>query len=226
RSNLYRRIAMLVHDHQPLEHRCRRAWSLSAAASAAVVAVAFAGLSLDALLPPAARAGAKELLIMQDAAKNAGTSKPSGEALNYTGTVKDKDTDKPIAGARVTVRRSVMSSRENRVLEESKHVTGPQGTYSFTIPPEQVAERLLYIELDVEHPNYATRSGFGYALGMTRKNEKLGERPFFETIELRPAEPISARVETPDGEPAAGVAILAYSRTSKLTKNNYEYGSF
>jgi beta-lactamase regulating signal transducer with metallopeptidase domain len=226
RSNLYRRIAMLVHDHQPLEHRCRRAWSLSTAAAAVVVAVALAGLSLDAHLPPAARAGAKELSIMQNAAKNASTSKPSGEALNYTGTVKDKDTDKPIAGARVTMRRSVLSSRENRVLEESKHVTGPQGTYSFTIPPEQVAERLLYIELDVEHPNYATRSGFGYALGMTRKNEKLGERPFFETIELRPAEPISARVETPDGGPAAGVEILAYSRTDKLTKNNFEYGSF
>ena len=39
----------------------------------------------------------------------------------------------------------------------------------------------LYIELDVEHPDYATRDGFGYALSMIRKNEKLNERPFFET---------------------------------------------
>ncbi|MEJ7640002.1 MAG: carboxypeptidase-like regulatory domain-containing protein [Singulisphaera sp.] len=141
---------------------------------------------------------------MQDVAKPPGDPKPSGETLNYTGTVKDKDTDKPIAGATVVVRRSVYRSEERRVLQESRHTTGADGTYSFTIPPEQVSERYLYIELDVEHPGYATRAGFGYALSMTRKNEKLGERPFFETIEMRPAERITGRVETPEGEPAAG----------------------
>ena len=78
----------------------------------------------------------------------------------------------------------------------------------------------------MEHPDYATRAGFGYALSMTRKNEKLNERPFFETIEMRPAQPITGRVETPEGEPAAGVEVLAYSRTDKLTKGQFEYGSF
>ena len=78
----------------------------------------------------------------------------------------------------------------------------------------------------MEHPNYATRAGFGYALSMTRKNEKLGERPFFETIEMRPAQPITGRVETPEGEPAAAVEALAYSRTDKLPKGKFEYGSF
>ena len=78
--------------------------------------------------------------------------KHSGETLNYTGTVRDKDTGKPIAGATVVVRRSVLKSEENRVLQETRHTTGADGTYSFTIPPEQVAERYLYIELDVEHP--------------------------------------------------------------------------
>ena len=104
------------------------------------------------------------------------------------------------------------------MLQETRHTTDADGTYSFTIPPEQVAERYLYIELDVEHPDYATRAGFGYALSMIRKNEKLGERPFFETVELRPAKPITGRVETPEGEPAAGVELLAYSRTDKLAE--------
>jgi hypothetical protein len=112
------------------------------------------------------------------------------------------------------------------VLQETKHTTAEDGTYAFTIPPEQVSERYLYIELDVEHPHYATRAGFGYALSMTRKNEKLGERPFFETIEMRPAELITGRVETPEGEPAAGVELLAYSRTDKLPRGQFEYGSF
>ena len=127
----------------------------------------------------------------------------------------DKDTGKPIPGATVVVRRSILRSSENRVLQETRHTTGADGTYAFEIPPDQYASPYLYIELDVEHPDYATRDRFGYALGMTRKNEKLNERPFFETVELRPAKPITGRVETPEGEPAAGVVVLAYSRTDK-----------
>ena len=136
----------------------------------------------------------------------------------------DKDTGKPIPGATVTVRRSILRSSENRVLQETRHTTGTDGTYAFEIPPDQYASPYLYIELDVEHPDYAPRDRFGYALSMTRKNEKLNERPFFETVELRPAKPITGRVETPEGEPAAGVLVLAYSRTDK--GGQFEYGSF
>jgi protocatechuate 3,4-dioxygenase beta subunit len=226
RSNLSRRVIMLVQDHEPLERRCRAAWSLSAASAAAAVIVVASGLRLNAAAPPEAPAPAKEVKAEQDVAKTPGDPKPSGETLNYTGTVRDKDTSKPIVGATVVVRRSVYKSEENRVLQETRHTTGADGTYSFTIPPEQVAEPHLYIELDVEHPDYATRAGFGYALNMTRKNEKLNERPFFETIEMRPARPITGRVETPEGEPAAGVEVLAYSRTDKISKGEFEYGSF
>ena len=138
----------------------------------------------------------------------------------------DKDTSRPIAGATVVVRRSILLSTENRVLQETKHTTAEDGTYAFEIPPNQSAVLGLYIELDVEHPDYATRAGFGYALSMIRKNEKLNERPFFETIEMRPAKPITGRVETPEGEPATGVKLLAYSRTDKASRRNFEYGSF
>src|SRR5262249_21387762 len=152
-----------------------------------------------------------------------------GETLHYTGKVSDKDTGKPIAGAVVTVRRSLYGDpeikEEDRVMEESKHTTNAEGKYSFTIPPEQSSKRYLYIELGVEHPDYAPRKNFGYALGMIRKNEKLGGRPFFEDVKLRPGKPITGRILTPEGKPATGVKVLAYSNTDKKG-SEFEYGSF
>lgn len=215
RSELYRRVLMLVQPREPLESRCRPAWSLAAAAATAAVVVAASGLRLDAA------AAVQEPPPQPEAAKKAGA-----ETLHYKGVVKDKDTGAPIAGAQVTVRRSLLTSQSNRILEETHHTTAADGSYAFTIPPEQVAERFLYIELDVVHPDYAPRTGFGYSLGMTRKNENLGERPFFESVELRPAQAIVGKVETPDGKPAAGVDLLAYSVTDKVVPPDYEYGSF
>ncbi len=223
RSNLHRRVVMLVKDREPLEHRCRAAWSAAAAATAAAVIVAASGLRLDAAAPPDDKPGSKTA---QDVSKPPGGPKAEGETLSYKGIVKSKETGKPIAGATVVVRRSILRSGENKVLEETRHATAPDGTYAFTIPPAQVSQPQLYIELDVEHPDFATRAGFGYALSMTRKNEALGERPFFETVELRPAEPIMGRVETTEGAPAVGVELLAYSRTNKILKGQFEYGSF
>ena len=72
------------------------------------------------------------------------------------------------------------------MLQETRHTTGADGTYAFEIPPDQYASPYLYIELDVEHPDYAPRDGFGYALSMIRKNEKLNERPFFEMDRAAP----------------------------------------
>ncbi len=220
RSNLYRRVTMLVQDHQPLERRCRAAWSLSAAMAAAVVIVFASGLRLGAT-PPAADDPAKGAQAVKDATQ---PKKDDGLPLHYKGTVVDKDTGKPIPGATVTVRRSILRSSEKRVLQETRHTTGGDGTYAFEIPPDQYASPYLYIELDVEHPDYAPRDRFGYALSMSRKNEKLNERPFFEMVELRPARPITGRVEMPEGEPAAGVVVMAYSRTDK--GGQFEYGSF
>jgi beta-lactamase regulating signal transducer with metallopeptidase domain len=223
RSNLYRRVIMLVQDHEPLERRCRAAWSLCTAIVAAVVIVVASGLRLSAA-PPTADEPATGAQAANDAAKPAADTQAAGESLHYKGTVVDKDTGKPIPGAMVTVRRSILRSSDNRVLQETHHTTGSDGTYAFEIPPDQSASPYLYIELDVEHPDYAPRDRFGYALGMTRKNEKLNERPFFETVEMRPARPITGRVETPEGTPAAGVVVMGYSRTDK--GGAFEYGSF
>ncbi len=214
RSSLYRRVIMLIEDHEPLERRCRAAWSLSAATAAAVVIVVASGLRLGAA-PTAADDPAKGGQAVKDSARPPADAKKAGETLHYKGTVVDKDTGKPIAGATVVVRRMILRDQDRRVLQETRHTTGADGTYAFEIPPDQVATPALYIELDVEHPDYAPRDGWGYALSMIRKNEKLNERPFFERFELRPAQPITGRVETPEGRPAAGVLVLAYSCTDK-----------
>ena len=215
---------MLMQDHEPLERRCRAAWSLSAGMAAAVLIVIASGLRLGAAAP-AADDPAKGAQAANDAPKPSADAKTAGETLRYKGTVVDKDTGKPIAGTTVVVRRRILRSSEERVLQETRHTTGADGTYAFEIPPDQVATPYLYIELDVEHPDYAPRDRFGYALSMTRKNEKLNERPFFEMVELRPAKPISGRIETPEGTPAADVVVMGYSRSDKAGLP-FEYGSF
>jgi beta-lactamase regulating signal transducer with metallopeptidase domain len=232
RSNLFRRVAMLVGEHKPLEHRCRALWSLAAGASAAAVIVIASGLRLDGASAPAGQEskpkGAKAAPEQPKDKAGAKDQAVKPETLNYSGKVKEIGTGKPIAGAAVVVRRSILKrNNENTILQETRHTTDADGSYSFTIPPEQVAERYLYIELDVNHPDYATQAGFGYALSMIRKNEKMGGRPFFENIELRPGKPIAGHIERPDGSLAKGVSILAYSRSGKLKAGEaFEYGSF
>jgi beta-lactamase regulating signal transducer with metallopeptidase domain/protocatechuate 3,4-dioxygenase beta subunit len=225
RSNLYRRVTMLIQNHEPLERRCRWIWSASITLATAALLGAASFVRLDAGTP----ADDKKEPPAKEAAKETKKDEPKKEeTLQYTAVVKETDTGKPIEGATVTVRRSLLGDPEekepNRVIEETKHKTDAQGKYSFAIPPEQVAKRYLYIELDVEHPDYPPRKGFGYALSMIRKNEKLGGRPFFENVELRPGKPITGIIETPDGKAAAGVKLLAYSVTNKA--NTFEYGSF
>jgi beta-lactamase regulating signal transducer with metallopeptidase domain/uncharacterized GH25 family protein len=223
RSNLHRRVVMLIQDRAPLERSCRLAWSAAASLVATVAVLAASGLRLDAAPAPGSPPQEKDAKASPEKKAEA----PKAETLNYTGTVRDKDSGKPIQGAKVTVRRSILKAGgDNRVLQETKHTTDAEGKYGFSIPPEQTAEGSLYIELDVEHPDYATQAGFGYALGMIRKNEALGGRPFFENIELRPGKPITGRVQGPDGQPAKGVEVVAYSVTTKTKNTGMEYGSF
>jgi beta-lactamase regulating signal transducer with metallopeptidase domain/protocatechuate 3,4-dioxygenase beta subunit len=222
RSYLHRRVMMLLQSQRPLERRCFALWTFGAGLAALALLFAVSAVRLDAEAPKAAP---------KETPKESPKDKPSekGETLRYSGKVTDKDTGKPIAGATVVVRRSLYGDPEvkenDRIVEESKHKTDAEGKYSFTIPPEQSSKRYLYVELDVEHPDYAPQKRFGYALSMIRKNEKLGGRPFFEHVALRPGKAITGRVLTPEGKPAAGVKVLAYSNTDKRG-GGFEYGSF
>jgi hypothetical protein len=215
---------MLVLNPRPLERRCRRGWTAAVTLAAAALLALVGAVRLDAGTPEAKKG---------EPAKEAPKEKPKDEApkaetLHYNGKVFDKETKKGIAGVTVTVRRSILGDPEmkeyNPVVQETKHTTDAEGKYSFTIPPEQVAKRYLYIELDVEHPDYAPRKHFGYALSMIRKNEKMGGRPFFENVDMRAGKAISGVLRKPDGSPASGVKVLSYSNAAK--QDGFEYGSF
>ncbi|HEX5272080.1 MAG TPA: M56 family metallopeptidase [Gemmataceae bacterium] len=221
RSNLYRRVIMLVNNREPLQRRCPAPWSLAAAVLAVALVAAVSAVRLDAGDTKSDKEGPKQAI--------KGSPGEKIGPLNYTGRVTDKDSGKPIAGATVTVHRSLYGDPEVKAadwdIEATKHKTDKDGKYSFTIPAEQASMRYLYIELDAEAPGYAPQRGFGYALSMILKNEKLGGRPFFEDVTLRAGQDVTGTVETPDGKPAAGVKVLAYSVTNKRG-DNFEYGSF
>ncbi|WP_010584277.1 M56 family metallopeptidase [Schlesneria paludicola] len=143
--------------------------------------------------------------------------------LHYTCRVVNKETMEGIPNARIVFRRSVLTSQENRIIEETKHTTDKEGKYEVEIPADQVAIGSLYIELDVEHDDYTSKVGHGYALGMIRKNEKLGERPFFETTEIYPAGTVTGTIVAPDGTPLPGVKVQGFSRAKRMDWNS---GSF
>src|SRR5262249_31911667 len=75
RSNLYRRILMLVHHREPLERRCFRPWNLGITLGAVALLAAIASVRLDAGDPPA-----KE----QPAPKKEPEKQAKKEALKYS----------------------------------------------------------------------------------------------------------------------------------------------
>ncbi|HVX10418.1 MAG TPA: M56 family metallopeptidase [Pirellulales bacterium] len=225
-SQLSRRIKMLLASPTALRPRSPLAFYLAAGVLSLVGATLVGAVRLDSARaddeaqPTASQDDHAEPSKEQPAAPKTNNA----ETLHYTCVVLDKDTGKGIPDATVVVRRSKLTSEENTIVAETRHKTDAEGKYSFEIPPEQVAIPLLYIELDVDHDNYAAQKGFGYGLTMIRKNEKLGERPFFETVELRPSEPITGTVVAPDGKPLSGVKVQGYSKAS--ASDFRDYGSF
>ncbi len=226
-SQLTRRVTMLLESRCPIRLQCSRRCASATALLALLAVTLIGGIRLDAIETSTAEKDAtantkKEPATDTKPSAAAVAEKP--ETLHYTGVILDKETGKGLEGATVVVRRSKLTAMENTIIEESKHTTNAEGKYSFTIPPEQIAERYLYIELDVDHRDYAARKGFGYALSMIRKNETLGERPFFEKVELNPADPVTGTVVSPDGRPLAGVKVQGYSKAS--AQDFRDYGSF
>lgn len=152
-------------------------------------------------------------------------------AIFRAGAVVDKLTGQPIAGATVTLRHRVFVSNEYRVLAELRFKTDAKGQYAFSIPPVQVAEGIPYIQLDVSHPHYAPRRGLSDVVEMILAKEKMGDQPFFERIELSPGESITGTIVTPDGQPAPGVTVAAFSAVdpqgeSRAVEKTDERGTF
>jgi hypothetical protein len=204
-----------------LSERGIRAMSLKKLkATAGLVSTAGAVLALGCLValavadPPATQA------------RRAVTEPDKDGALTYSGKLIDRDTGQPVAGAVVIVNRSVFDSsnpRANRELCSTRHTTDGNGVYTFSIPAGQVAEKNLYLDVNVESPRYAPVPYTGYSLAAIRDGERHGVRPFFAEVELRPGAPISGRVSAPSGDPAAGVEIQAWSRAEMLKPGDADY---
>lgn len=214
-SELTRRIMALLDEKFTVQATASFRWR---AGAAAVVGILALGLSLLTVRPVAAVETAQTM-----PAAAVATNASAG-SLTYTGRVINKSSHAPVPGAIVHVQGEVSSSTEHRLVEKTEHVTDADGRFQFTLAPDVVSNRAAYLNFEVTHSNYARMPWNGYSLSMIRKNEALGERPFFENLELTPAESISGTLVRPDGSPAAGVKILTYSKASK--DDMAEYGSF
>ncbi|HBO46360.1 MAG TPA: hypothetical protein DD670_21020 [Planctomycetaceae bacterium] len=202
-SSLTRRIKMVLDETRRISPECSRRWRFGALVLAGLLTVGVSMLTLR----PAVSSGAEDVVKEK-------SLESASDNLTYHGKVTDRITGRPIAGATVTVLRRV-SSRTTafkawKKLGETKHQTDAEGRYSFAVPPNEAAETFLYIEITARHPDYIRYYG-GYSFNMVRKNEKLGERPFFENVALEPGVKISGTIVTPDEKPAAGVIVKTFS---------------
>ena len=220
-SEIRRRITMLIDEKFIVQTRVSRSWRVGVTVFAGAAAF---GVSLLTLRPASASN------VMQapqsDTTKTIQSAETNTNATNevFTGKVIDKTSREPISNATVHLRREISSSTEHRVVEETEHVTDTNGQFKFSLTPELSTNGHTYLDFEVTHPNYARLPWNGYALSMIRKNLLLGERPFFEELELTPGESISGTLVRPDGTPAAGVKVLTYSKEKKT--DMAEYGSF
>lgn len=215
RSELSRRIGLLLDETFTVQTSVSHRWRFGMMASVGMAALVISLLSVRpaSATNPTPTGPEAEVSSIKDT-----------NGLTFTGKVIDKLTGAPVEGATVHVKRDISTSTERRSLQETEHLTDTNGQFKFSLTPEQVANSHLYLDFEVTHPNYTRRPWDGYALSMIRKNESLGERPFFEHLDVAPAESISGTVLNPDGTAAPGVKILVYS---KANKNDWsEYGSF
>ena len=229
KSNLYRRVEMLLNERFQFAGLSRKsviagAISLMAAGSLLLASTQLVQAKSEKTV--AVETSEAEQENEQENATTEQEEQPKAtESVEYSGVILDEETKKPIPNARVTVHRE--SSKDNtwKTLDITRHTTDAKGNYSFSIPPEQQNNPYLYIELDVEHDDYSSKRGFGYAYSMIVKNIELGEPPFFSEMELTPGTPAMGRVVDENGSPLQDIKILGYSVTAS-TGDRMNIGSF
>jgi beta-lactamase regulating signal transducer with metallopeptidase domain len=247
-SQLMRRITMLLQRPNALRWQCSWKFTVLAAVLAAMAAVAISGVRLDTAraedqakkpeskqqTPPAATTGktaapegkpAEAQEKQADGSKEPVAAEDKAVHLTYQCVVVDKETGASIPNATVTVERSDSSSDRwpFKPIGKTTHVTDAEGKFTMEIPPEQSGNSSLYIQIYVEHDDYVRIPGIGYSLSMIRKNEGVGERPFFERLKLQPADPVIAKVVSPQGEPLAGVTIWGFTSTKARELNGHRW---
>jgi beta-lactamase regulating signal transducer with metallopeptidase domain/uncharacterized GH25 family protein len=224
RSTLFKRIRILLQSPRPLLQTNRVSAMAIAAVGVAVIAgigsVRLSAIEADAAdttrpVPQATDKQGDKIQEADEVQVVKSDTKPDVAPITYTGRVINRDSDEPIAGATVEIKREL--SRDPKtgkwiLLEITKHESDENGNYSFTLPPEQVAESSLYLEVNADHDEYQSKGWSGYSHSMIRTNLEKGDPPFYATIKLSPGEAITGVVARPDGTPIPGVQVGSYTK--------------
>ncbi|WP_417387886.1 carboxypeptidase regulatory-like domain-containing protein [Gimesia sp.] len=245
RSQLLQRVSMLVKSTQPLLLNYRRLPAFAIIVSVLLIAGGLSVLRLGAAPPDEKNTVSETNTAAQTEKQPEATptrdnsnSKPQDkkqktlpDPVTYTGIVVDRFTGEPIPDATVEISRQLSQDPATggwSTIRTTTHKTDQNGNYRFTLPPEEVAEHYLYIEVDAHHPQYQSLGRQGYGYIMILKNLKNGAPPFFSKLKLIPGKEISAVVQQPDGTPAANIRVLVYSKRPPPDekKLHYEFGAF
>jgi beta-lactamase regulating signal transducer with metallopeptidase domain len=206
RSNVFRRVERLLNSSLPILSECRRPLVIAFVALMACVSLVLTSLR-----------GAPAEAAQAPAAANATqTSPPAAGSVEHSGHVYDAETKAPIAGATVIVTR--MNSKDWSELAISESKTDADGRYTFTIPPEQLKERFLYLLFDLRHDSYAPVHCGSYAYSMIQRNLTVGDPPWFTKLHMAPGVTLGGRLVDENGRPVAGVPVRAESGGTDLDK--------
>ncbi len=202
KSSLYRRIEMLLNSDFHVAGVSRKRFVL-----------AFAGLMTAASLLLASL----QLTQAEEGTKPAGDEQKAeatteAEPVEHDGFVVDIDSEQPVSNATVIVTRMRSDTWEEIAVTESQ--TDETGRFTFTIPPDQLSQRYLYIMFDLRHETYAPRHCGSYSYAMIRKNLSLGADPWFKKLPMVPGSNISGRLIDAAGTPVVGAEIRVRSRVS------------
>src|SRR5579871_590424 len=135
----------------------------------------------------------------------------------YSGTVRDAMTGKPVGGIKVVVRRLV----NGKSAGNAQLASDTAGRFRIELPAAWAAQPEAQLAVDVEAPRgYVAfpyravmdeRSESGVSIGDLRWQHELGVPPYFDRMLLFPTKEIRGLLQTPDGKPADGVAVVACS---------------
>ena len=219
KSNLFRRVRVLVATNVPLLRRANARSVLIIALTGIITVTGFSFLRLGSQAAVAATpviADENTDGNQKEAAdRKAAEEKQLPDPITYVGTVIDRKTGEPIEGVTVEVTHELSRDPKTNqwvTLHTTRHISDKKGKYEFTLPPEEVAESSLYIVVDAHHPNYQSKGRSGYSHSMILTNLEKGEPPFYQTIKLAPGEAIEGQIFNPDGSPAANTRLLTYTK--------------
>ncbi len=232
RSNLYRRVEMLLNSKFRVSGFSRKRIVFGFTGLMATSGLLLA--SFQWTEAAATENGTTDGEADQATATGSETGKPRDDnklieevataSVEHFGFVFDAKTDEPIDGATVVVTR--MNSGDWRELAVTESTTDASGKYTFSIPPEQLQQRLLYIMFDLRHPTYAPQHCGSYGYGMIAKNLKLGTAPWFSKLYMTPGAKVSGRLVDEGGSPVAGAQLRAHSMDSSVAERTQHIGSF